>query len=768
MSELLRSSKPRDPRGPRWCHPAPLLIVTVCLFPTALRFYAAPTTAAGVAAMVGATVTTPVAAVAVSQTRFPDLTGPATAVRVFGAGAAVQTVVDCIARTEPALANTTVLWGGSVTNPLIAERFESASPISSLIVVRYQNTSLTVRREHLAAIEDHCGKSQSGEASSEIQVLGETAMVDYQETTLDAALLLTDLTTMPAAGLVFGLLFRSPRCVAVLCFNLALTFGLVFNAAAALSWLVFGMTYVDMASRALLCIMTLAFTVDFTFLMVRRIQWERRTQGLTPAEAVAAAQHRMGHTLGVCAAIIAAACSTFALVPTIATQQFALLSCTAIGICVGSTRIVLSGSVCGPWVAAAFAPAAKRGIVREPGHRTGQERLLTTLTQWPWNIRCIILVTAVLAPLAGVGWSHTTLAANFDDTYTPEMRAQNTAFQAAFPDVGAMVVSFHFATDTPQSNASHTFLTKALAHLRTSAPCLRGGSVVSAVQVDDDPIDYEDATAWRLCLADEEPDVCEVYAEILRRTTTPTAAALLLGGTYSWLSQEHYECYAQVERAAQSLDHDPVVWTPAMGQLWMLRIYSASAGRLLCLVTSVVLVALGLAFRSVLIPLRVGLTSVVPLSAVYGAATLLHGDINVLALLLAVPLILGLATDYDVMLLNRVRELRFAGVPLPESITQACSVTNVTILMAGFIMCVAFAGFYLVHQRVTDQMGTLLLLSIGLDTTLIRGILVPCLLSLSDRWLWWPGPSPREMKPGLKKNPQGSGEETRLTALAID
>ena len=126
------------------------------------------------------------------------------------------------------------------------------------------------------------------------------------------------------------------------------------------------------------------------------------------------------------------------------------------------------------------------------------------------------------------------------------------------------------------------------------------------------------------------------------------------------------------------------------------------------LISGFVLLLVGVAFRSVLLPLRTAATITVTLIVVYGMAVLVYQDgifdwafvdglhqgagQEWLVPVLSFPILVGISLDYDVFLLSSVFELRAAGHTTDEAVRMGVYSTGSVITTAGVIMAIAFSG----------------------------------------------------------------------------
>lgn len=175
----------------------------------------------------------------------------------------------------------------------------------------------------------------------------------------------------------------------------------------------------------------------------------------------------------------------------------------------------------------------------------------------------------------------------------------------------------------------------------------------------------------------------------------------------------------------------------------------------------VVYIIIALMFRSVFIPLRLILTIGLTLSWIYGLSILVFETATfhtivpalqrVTALYWLVPImsftiIIGLGLDYDIFLLSRISEFRDKGFTEKASIHKGLYKTGNVISYAGIIMAIAFSGLMLSKEMVLNQFGFMLCIAVLIDTFIIRTILVPAIMSLAEKWNWWPKKVPEPTK----------------------
>lgn len=202
---------------------------------------------------------------------------------------------------------------------------------------------------------------------------------------------------------------------------------------------------------------------------------------------------------------------------------------------------------------------------------------------------------------------------------------------------------------------------------------------------------------------------------------------------------------------------------------------------LLIIITCVVVFSLlGVMLQSVFVVIRLTLTVVLPLAAVFGLAVLVYQDgiLDWTGLaqvksnpdgfywyipLLTFTMCIGLALDYDVFVISRIREHRYNGRSIRAAILKAVWEINSTVVAAGLIMALAFGGLLLCDSIAVNQMSWILTTSVLFDTFVVQMIAVPAIMSLADNLSWWPYPVPTENLISLEEEIRMHNEAIRAS-----
>ena len=169
-------------------------------------------------------------------------------------------------------------------------------------------------------------------------------------------------------------------------------------------------------------------------------------------------------------------------------------------------------------------------------------------------------------------------------------------------------------------------------------------------------------------------------------------------------------------------------------------------------------VLLTIAFRAVVLPaVAIGL-NLLSVGAAYGLIVLvfLEGvgrdllgftEVDVIAAWLPLFLfavLFGLSMDYTVFLLSRIREHVAGGQSTVEAVAYGVASTARIITGAALIIIAVFVGFAAGDQVEFQQMGFGVAVSLLIDATVVRLVLLPAVLAILGertwylpRWLGW-------------------------------
>jgi RND superfamily putative drug exporter len=112
--------------------------------------------------------------------------------------------------------------------------------------------------------------------------------------------------------------------------------------------------------------------------------------------------------------------------------------------------------------------------------------------------------------------------------------------------------------------------------------------------------------------------------------------------------------------------------------------------------------------------------------------------------ILMLAVLFGLATDYEVFLLSRIREEWDRTGDNTASVASGLQHTGRIITAAALLLAVVVAGFATGGIAFIKLIGVGMIVAIVIDATLVRLLLVPATMRLLGKWNWWaPGPLAR-------------------------
>jgi RND superfamily putative drug exporter len=104
--------------------------------------------------------------------------------------------------------------------------------------------------------------------------------------------------------------------------------------------------------------------------------------------------------------------------------------------------------------------------------------------------------------------------------------------------------------------------------------------------------------------------------------------------------------------------------------------------------------------------------------------------------IMLVGMIFGLAMDYEVFVVSRVREARTNGEPAERAVVTGFRRSARIVVAAALIMVSVFAGFVAADQALIKMIGFSLATAVLLDAFVVRMVLVPALLALTGELAW--------------------------------
>lgn len=171
----------------------------------------------------------------------------------------------------------------------------------------------------------------------------------------------------------------------------------------------------------------------------------------------------------------------------------------------------------------------------------------------------------------------------------------------------------------------------------------------------------------------------------------------------------------------------------------------------LAVVVGLAFLLLVLVFRSIWVPVKAAVGFLVSVGISLGTTVAvfqwgwLQGLIGLDAeapIVFILPLLLtgilfGLAMDYEVFLVSRMREEHVHGREARESVVVGFQHSARVVTAAALIMMGVFTGFVFGDDPIIKALGFALAIGVAADAFLVRMLLVPALMSLVGEKMWW-------------------------------
>jgi putative drug exporter of the RND superfamily len=172
-------------------------------------------------------------------------------------------------------------------------------------------------------------------------------------------------------------------------------------------------------------------------------------------------------------------------------------------------------------------------------------------------------------------------------------------------------------------------------------------------------------------------------------------------------------------------------------------------------VTLTTLIVLFFLTGSILLPLKTLLMNCLTLGATLGILVLAFQEgwldtpldytgpaaVEVTSLVFLFAVIFGLATDYAVLVMARIKERRDLGDSNEEAVAVGIARTGRVITAAAVAIALVFLAFAVSSVFFVKQIAIGMAVGVMIDATIVRALLVPSLMRLLGEWNWW-APAP--------------------------
>jgi RND superfamily putative drug exporter len=168
-------------------------------------------------------------------------------------------------------------------------------------------------------------------------------------------------------------------------------------------------------------------------------------------------------------------------------------------------------------------------------------------------------------------------------------------------------------------------------------------------------------------------------------------------------------------------------------------------------VVGLALVLLLLVFRSILVPLKAAVGFLLSVGASFGAVVAVFqwgwfsdllgvpatGPVISFLPVILMAVLFGLAMDYEVFLVSRMREEFVHGAGPRDAVVTGARHAARVVVAAALIMFAVFASFVTIEDVIVKAIAFGLAVGILVDAFLVRMTLVPAVLALLGRSAWW-------------------------------
>ncbi|MFD0747827.1 MMPL family transporter [Phytohabitans flavus] len=451
----------------------------------------------------------------------------------------------------------------------------------------------------------------------------------------------------------------------------------------------------------------LGMAIDYALFIVSRFREELAAGHETPA-AIQRTMTTAGRTVMVSGLTIALALASLLIYPQVFLRSIGFGGMAAVLVAMLGALTVLPAllAVVGPRVNALRIPTPWRR--REHVEGSGWARLARSVMRRPWlyAVGVVAILAVFAAPAARMQFG------GFDERVLPagtEPRVVAARLAAEFPGstVGPIEV---LVSGVPLAEAQR------FAQEVGRVPGVTGVQLTAS---------RGDATLLSAAYTGEPTgDAAQEAVRTIRDLPGPDGAEVLVTG-----------------RTAADID---LVSSLASRLPWMALLIAVAT-----------LVLLFFAFGSVVLPIKAVLMNLVSIGASFGVVVWVFQDGHLSDLLgftptgfiepsnpiLMLAVLFGLATDYEVFLLSRVREEWDRTGDNTASVAHGLARTGRIITAAALLLVIVVAGFATGGIMFIKLIGIGMIVAIVVDATLVRALLVPATMRLLGRWNWWaPGP----------------------------
>ncbi|MFJ2218390.1 MMPL family transporter [Streptomyces sp. NPDC101062] len=171
----------------------------------------------------------------------------------------------------------------------------------------------------------------------------------------------------------------------------------------------------------------------------------------------------------------------------------------------------------------------------------------------------------------------------------------------------------------------------------------------------------------------------------------------------------------------------------------------------LAVVVGLAVLLLMIVFRSILVPVKAALGFLLSVAASFGAIVAVFqwgwlanqlgvaqtGPVMSMMPIFLIGVVFGLAMDYEVFLVTRIREAHVHGESPAQAIVTGFRHSARVVVAAAVIMIAVFAGFIGMSDSMIKMLGLGLAAAVFFDAFIVRMTIVPAALALLGKAAWW-------------------------------
>ncbi|MET7682544.1 MMPL family transporter [Streptomyces sp. NPDC005423] len=241
--------------------------------------------------------------------------------------------------------------------------------------------------------------------------------------------------------------------------------------------------------------------------------------------------------------------------------------------------------------------------------------------------------------------------------------------------------------------------------------------------------------------------------------TTTKDGDVLIGTVYSTQSPQSAGTTDLTNRLVHDTLPDAVSGTSAKGyvtgttaaQVDFRDIVAARLPLIIGVVVALAFLIILAVFRGLLVAVKAAVLNVLSIAASYGVVVAVFqwgwggpalgvsGKVPIESYvpMMMFAIIFGLSMDYEIFLLSRVHENWLRTGDAEASVAHALEITARVITCAALIMVSVFAAFVLSDNIVVKMLGLGLAVSVLIDATVVRLLMVPAVMTLLGSHAWW-------------------------------